>query len=202
MGSTLDICIRKGSTFTKVLRWGAAPLISKAITGITKAAPVVVTAVGHGVPDGWCVAVTGVPVSSMHEINASAYPPKHSDFKKATVLTADTVEINSISSADYTTWTTGGFLVYYTPVDLAGYTARMHIRRTVSSSEIEVTLTTENGGITIDNTEKTISLLIASTETDDLEFTTGVYDLEMISGLGVVTSLVSGAVTVESEVTR
>lgn len=197
---TLNITIRKGETFSKVCRWESAPLISKAITGITKAAPAVVTAVGHGVPDGWRVAVVGA--QGMTEINALSYPPKANEFRKSILLTADTVELNEVSSAEYTAWTSGGFLVYYTPVDLSGFTARMDIRRTVASDDAEVSLTTENGGIALDNALKTITITIEATATDDLDFASGVYDLEMVSGAGVVTMLLAGSVAVVSEVTR
>jgi hypothetical protein len=199
--ATQDFVIRKGSTFSKVIRWEASPFITKAITGITKAAPAVVTAVSHDVPDGWRVALTGV--QGMTEINAGTYPPRTRDFHKATVLTSSTVEINDIDSSDFSTWTSGGFLVYYTPVNLSGYTARMHIRLTAASTgDPLVTLTTENAGIALDNTAKTITLTIAATATDDLTFTSGVYDLELVSNTDVVYPLLSGRITVEAEVTR
>lgn len=200
--SAHNITIHKGSTFIKTLRWEVAPLISVPITGASQAAPVVITAAAHGVPDGWRVAIVGIPSGSMFELNASAYPPKAADFKKATVLTANTLELNEVSSAEYTTWTSGGFLVYYSPVDLAGFTARMQIRRSVTSTEVEASLTTENGGITLDNVDKTIVITMAAAETEDLDFASGVYDIEMISGTGVVTNLLSGSVVVASEVTR
>lgn len=194
-----DITIRKGSTFSKVLRWESAPLIAKAITGITKAAGAVITAVSHGMVDGWRCAV--VSAGGMTEINAENYPPKASEFHKGTVLTANTIELNEVNSTDYTTWTSGGYLVYYTPVNLSGYTARMHIRESVESED-EVLALTSSDGISIDNTAKTITITIAATTTDDLSITSGVYDLELVSGSGVVTALLSGNVYVESEVTR
>ena len=48
-----DLVFKKGETFSRIVRWEADTFAYKAITGITKAAPAVVTAVGHGVPDGW-----------------------------------------------------------------------------------------------------------------------------------------------------
>ncbi|MBI3983827.1 hypothetical protein HY346_00845 [Candidatus Microgenomates bacterium] len=200
-----DIVIRKGSTFSKVIRWAAEPLIYKPITGITKAAPPVITATGHGVPNGWRVAVASV--IGMRDINGKSLTkggvPFDSEFHKATVLTANTLSLNDVNALDFTAYTSGGTLVYFTPVDLNGYTARMQIRLTeVAADPALVSLTTENGGIAIDNTAKTITLTIAATATDDLTFLAGVYDLELISSTGVVTPLLKGNVTVEAEVTR
>ena len=45
--------IYQGSTFTEVLRWESYTKVYKTITNITKTAPVVITAIGHGMPVGW-----------------------------------------------------------------------------------------------------------------------------------------------------
>jgi nicotinate-nucleotide pyrophosphorylase len=63
-----------------------------------------------------------------------------------------------------------------------------------------LTLTTENGGITLDNVAKTITLFIDAATTAALTWKTGVYDLEMVSGADV-TELYSGKITVTFEVT-
>lgn len=198
--ATQDLEIQQGKTFSRILRWETTPLIYKAITAITKASPVAITAVAHNLPDGWRAAV--VAAGGMRQINAKTVPPRSTDFHQATVTGADTLTFNEVSSAAYTTYTSGGSLVYYTPVTLAAYTARMHIRRAVESATSLLALTTENGRITIDDTAKTITLLIAATDTDDLSFTTAVYDLEMVSSGGVVTQLLKGDVTLVTEVTR
>lgn len=195
-----NITIRKGETFSRVLRWEASPFIYSTITAITKTAPAVVTATGHGIPDGWRVAV--VSAGGMTEINALNWPLKSSDFHKARVLTADTIELNDVNAADYSNYTSGGYLVSYTPVSLAGFTARMQIRASKTATDTLFELTTENSRIELDDTEKTISLFIEATDTADLDFTTGVYDLEVVSGVSVVTRLLEGTVTVDSEVTR
>ena len=71
--TTYDLCIPQRETFTRILRWSLLPYIYKAITGITATAPAVVTAVGHGLPDGWRVAV--VSAGGMRQINAGHNPP-------------------------------------------------------------------------------------------------------------------------------
>jgi hypothetical protein len=98
-------------------------------------------------------------------------------------------------------------MVYYmpdevTPFNLTGYTARMQIRPSVASSVILATLTTENGGITLGGTAGTIVLTMSAAATAVLNFDVAAYDMEIVSGGGVVTRLLGGNVTLCKEVTR
>ncbi len=90
-----------------------------------------------------------------------------------------------------------------TAVNLTGYTARLNVRETYSSSSAILTLTTENGGITLGGSAGTITLSASATTTAALTAPfSGVYDLELVSGGGVVTRLLEGVATVSPEVTR
>lgn len=181
-----------------MLRWEAPPIVYKPITNISQAAPAVVTCVGHGIPDGWRVAV--VNVKGMTQINAVDEPPKNKDYRQARVVDADTVEFNTVNAASYKAYISGGYLQFNTPVDLAGYSARMSIKDKVGGTEL-YRLDTDNGRITLDNTSKTIVLLINAADTAALTFKKGVYDLELESAGGVVTLLLSGDIVVVEEVT-
>lgn len=86
-------------------------------------------------------------------------------------------------------------------INLTGYSARLQIREKVTSSSALVSLTSSSG-ITLGGAAGTITPLISSTDTAALSFTTGVYDLELISGSGVVYRVLQGKVTVSPEVTR
>lgn len=197
--ATTDLTIRKGETFSRVLRWETTPIVYKAISAITAAAPPVITATGHGIPDGWSVAV--ISAGGMTEINALNWPLKRSDFHKATKLTDDTISLNDVNAAEYTAYTSGGYVAYNTPTSLSGLTARMQIRASKNASTTLLELTTENSRIALDDTLKTITLTITAADTEDLTFTKGVYDLEMINGT-VVTRLLQGNIIVDGEVTR
>jgi hypothetical protein len=190
----LNLTILQGTTFNEVVRWESSKKLYKTITGITQAAPAVITSTGHTVPDGWQIKVTNVV--GMKEINST------DTYRKATVLTANTIELNDINAVGYTAYVSGGIIEFYQPVDLTSYTARMQIRSKVDSATILLELTTENGGITIDNVAKTITLTITATATAALSWISGVYSLELVSGSGIVTTLINGNVTVKKEVTR
>lgn len=86
-------------------------------------------------------------------------------------------------------------------VDLTGFTARMQIRRSVTSSTAEVSLTSSSG-IVLGTTNGQAQVTISATVTAALEFTSGVYDLEFEDADGFVTRLVEGSVQVKPEVTR
>lgn len=89
-----------------------------------------------------------------------------------------------------------------TPVDLTGCTARMQVRAKIGASTPLLTLTTENGGISLGGTAGTINLLIDAEDTAALSWTSGVYDLEIVHPGGQVRRLMYGSVVVSPEVTR
>jgi hypothetical protein len=78
----------------------------------------------------------------------------------------------------------------------------MQVRSTVSSSTIIIELTTENGRISLGTGEWNVNLTIASAATAALTPGLYVYDLEIVSGSGVVTRLIEGNFKVKAEVTR
>lgn len=88
------------------------------------------------------------------------------------------------------------------PVDLTGYTARMQIRQDYDTTTVLAELTTANGGITINGDNGQVTLLIADEDTAAYTWTSGVYDLELVSGSGDVTRLLQGPASLDLEVTR
>ena len=187
-----DFCLSTGETFRPIFRWALETIDSKAITAITRAAPVVVTAVAHGLPEGWPCAVVGA--QGMSQINAERYPPRVNDWHKGTPLTADTVQLNSVSSTDYTAYTSGGFLVYHRPAELAGVTATFKVWATPEHTGTPLVSLTELAGITVDNSTKTI---IPMFQTEGETWTTGYYELAVTDPNDVVTTLVEGVITLE-----
>lgn len=183
----------QGSTFKEVFRWESNNKIYKSISNITKSAPIVIESTAHGIPVGWRAKIVGV--GGMKEINSD------SEYRIITSTTANDVTINSINSLAYTTYTTGGVLEYNQPVDLTGCTARMQIRQKVSSDTVLLELTTENGGITLDNALSTITIRASETQTKELTFSSAVYSLEIVKA-GEVTPLIAGNVILEKEITR
>jgi hypothetical protein len=188
----LNLKIYQGSTFSETVRWESSTKVYAPITNISKSAPIVVTAIGHTIPVGWRTKINGV--GGMKEVNSDNY-------LIATGVSASTVTFNSINSLNYTTYVGGGVLEYNQPVDLAGYTARMQIREKLTSTTTLEELTTGNGKVLVNNTTKTISLILSAAITEAYTWKSGVYSLELEKE-GVVVPLLYGNVTLEREVTR
>ncbi len=192
-----EILIQKGKTFSLVVRWETEPIIRKAITGISFAtgAPRP-TVTSHSIPDGWRGAIYGV--KGPKQINAQNSPPRSADYETLTVIDSNTLELNGVTpvddnGADWPAYVSGGFVQFYTPQDLTGYTARIDIRDKIGgtlllSSEVADSPLNKITA-TVDTALKTITLVISATDTAALTFKKGVADLEMVSAGGVVTKL-------------
>lgn len=190
----INFKLYQGSTFSEVLRWESSLKTYAAITGISKSAPLVVTAPAHGVPKEWRVKFTNI--LGMTDLNSNDV------YYQATSVTSDTITINDVNSLGFKAYTSGGVVEYNTPIDLTGFTARMQVRSKIDSAAVLVELTTENSYITISNINKTITLTIPATVTSGFTFSTAVYSLELVSSGGQVTPFCEGTITLVKEVTR
>ena len=193
-----DLTILQGETFQYIIRWETSPVVFKAISGVTLTAPVVLTVDGHGLPNGWSVAIESV--QGTIELNASHTPPWSSDYEKAEVIDANHIRLPNVNASEFSAYASGGYIRYNTPQDLSGYTARMTIKDRVGGTTL-LSLTTTNGGIEIDDNAKTILLIVEAADTAAITWLRGVYDLELESPGGVVTRLMSGRIMVSDEVT-
>jgi hypothetical protein len=200
--TTENLVIEQGKTFEKVLLWETEPFITVPIASISKGASVrVVTQLPHDLPNGWRCAV--VDAQGMVNLNAANNPPAEEDFRRATVIDTTTVEFNGISSASWKSHTAqSGFLQFYTPHDLTGYTARMKVKGKIGETDHYLEWTTENGCIEINASAKSIKLILdAEDSAEIIAWKKGVYDLELVSPTGFVTALFKGTVTVTPEIT-
>jgi hypothetical protein len=189
----LNFKMYQGGTFREVLRWEDSEKVYKAITAISKAAPMVVTSASHGIPVGWRAKITNVV--GMKEVNSSE------TYYTVTAVTSGSVTFNAVNSLAYTDYTSGGVLEYNKPMDLIGVTGRMQIRDKLTSETVILELTTENGGIIIDTDNYTITIVVTATQTTLLTFSSAVYSLELING-ATVTPFIQGTISLEKEITR
>jgi hypothetical protein len=186
-----DFCIPAGATFAPVVRWGMSLLAAKPITAIAALTPVSITAVGHGAPQGWPVAVVGA--QGMYQMNASRYPPLPSDMHYATVVDANTIALNDVSADNFSPYTSGGELVYQTPVPLAGVTATMSFYDDPEMDDTPLLTLTSGSDISIDAVNCTIIPLL---QTVGLLWTSAFYKLEC-NQAGVITRVLQGILTLE-----
>ena len=194
--------IRLGASVDIPIRVETDALTFAAIASISRAAPArIVTTDPHGVLDGWRCAV--VDAKGMTDINAasSRHPISDKDMHVVSVIDSTTLDMLGVSSLSFRAHTANtGAVAFYAPKDLTGYTARMSIKDKIGGSVLH-SLTTENNGIDIDPTAKTITLSIPAADTEDFTWSRGVYDLEMVSPAGKVTRIISGRIALSREVT-
>lgn len=195
-----DIELRRGATFVLPVRWETTPWLYAAIASISLTAPATITSAAHAIPDGWKVAV--VDVKGLTQLNAKNNPPKASDMRRATVVSATQIEFNEISAAAFGKHQAGsGYLAWLTPHSLAGYTARMQIKDRIGGTVLASLTSSPGGGIVLNDAGKVIEITITAEQSEAFAWTSAVYDLELVSAVGKVTALLEGAVSVSGEVT-
>ena len=194
-----NIVIRKGSTYARTIRWDTGVPTFKGITGITRTAPPIITCVSHNIPEGWPVTI--VSVQGMDEINNVNNADDRSYYTTASVVDVDNVKLPFLNTSEFTTYSGGGYIKYYTPKDLSDFSARLQIRQT-ALDDTEVVSLVSPTDITLDNTNKTITFTISATVTAAFGIYQGVYDLEVENTQGVVYKLLTGDIEIIDEVTR
>jgi hypothetical protein len=177
--------ITRGSTFADTLRWATSECRMIAAV-LNPTAPVTLTAPSHGLPDGWGLSIEGHPRI-----------PETSRFA-VKVIDDDTLELSCLNGVPFGS-ARNVVVRALTPVDLSGYTARMHIRDKVGGTLL-LELTTENDRIEVDDALKEIRRTISAADTADIAWKKGVFDLEMVQGDYVI-KIDSGTVEVADEVT-
>lgn len=188
--------VYQGSTFRETYRWESQTKMYVPIQSITKAAPAVITtASNHTVPAGWRVRITGV--SGMKDINQIA----DDAYYIASSVTSNTITLNQVNSANFSTYTSDGIVEWNTPVSLTGYQAKLQIRETLDSSTVILELTHTNG-IVIDTTNYAMTVTITADQTRLFTFPTAVYSMELTDAAGDVTTFIQGNLTLVQEVTR
>jgi len=89
------------------------------------------------------------------------------------------------------------------PVNLAGYTAKMQARWKYSDATALVTFSTQDGTITLGGAAGTIAVSGPATITGVTRLRYGVYDLELTeTSTGKVTRLLQGRALISPEVTK
>jgi hypothetical protein len=90
-----------------------------------------------------------------------------------------------------------------TPINVTGYTARMHVRATVTANTTVLVLTTENSRISLGGASGTVTMTVSATDMANVASGQYVYDLELVAPVtNVVSRLIQGNFLVRAEVTR
>lgn len=195
----LNYKIYQGSTFRETYRWESQTKVYVPITAISKSAPCVITTQAPtDLPIGWRFRVVGA--GGMKEINTIS---EDSYYIATGINQAKTqITINQVNSSNYTTYTSGGVIEYNDWINLTSYNARMQIRETVDSTATIYEATSLGGQIVLDTTYKTITITIPANVTQDFDFETAVYSMELFTQQGEVIPFIEGNLVLVKEITR
>lgn len=169
--------IRKGSSTEFVFWWQNPKFIYKPISGVSQSAPVQLSCTGHGMNDGQYFCVTGVKGGGQ-QLNGN--PEKIADYHKATLVDADTVEINGVNSADWSAYVSGGHIQYREPLNLTGCTAFGQLRETVDAVFPIMEFSTVDGSIVIDELEGKVTIKFDPSITELVEVENAVFDYRIV----------------------
>jgi len=187
----LNLSVYQGKTFTQVVRWGQAGRTWKPITSVTAAAPAVLTVANHGLTVGWPFYIDGAKggsgIAALNSVNHGVY--------SAVVPTTSTVELNDVNGLGLGALTAGS-IYYHPPVDLTGFTAKLQVRAATTDATPLVDLNTSNGGVLLDLSAHTITIVMTAVQTAAFAWASGSYDLELLDASGTVYPVATGAVSV------
>jgi hypothetical protein len=131
----------------------------------------------------------------------SAITANQAAIAAAQAAVANKISINQVNSLGYNTYTSGGVVEFNQPIPLTGFAARMQIRESVDSTTVIHEATTQNNQIVLDDTNKTIQITLLANVTQNFNFATAVYSLELYNGNNVI-PFINGNLTLVQEVTR
>jgi hypothetical protein len=84
---------------------------------------------------------------------------------------------------------------------LSGYSAKMQVKEQVVSVTPLLELSTVNGRISVNGLAGQLTLTLTNALTTAMTWRSGIYDLEITSGAGLVTRVMEGSITLSPEVT-
>lgn len=199
MAEQIDIVITRGKTFEFGFLYADDELVYKPITAMPSAAPVRLTVVGHGIPDGWPVQVSCVKAPA--ELNSN--DGEHYFIK---VIDVDTIELNNVNAHCWKAYSGSGLVVFPKPVDLTGWSCRAQVRDKVGGNVLFSwhgdPAENPDGEAVVDVALSAFFLRMDAATAQALNWKKGVYDFEAIAPGGEVYPLTAiSSVTVEGEVT-
>lgn len=199
MAPEIPITITRGKTFEFGFLYAEDDLLYLPITGMPSKAPVRLTVVGHGVPEGWPVQVTCVKAPT--ELNT---PEDESQVAK--VVDVDTIELNALNAHCWKAFSGSGLVVFPKPVDLTGWSCRAQVRDKVGGNVLFSWHSdpgeNPDGVAEVDVAASQFVLHIDEATAAALTWKRGVYDVEAIAPGGEVYPVTAiSTVTVADEVT-
>jgi hypothetical protein len=151
--------------------------------------------------NGTTVTVTAVNAFAIGQtVSISGVIPSQYNFTNAVIASRNASQF-TITNPATGTYISGG--VAYVPVNLTGFTSALQLRSLPNDPTAALTLTTENGGITITPLTGQIAVTATAAQTRAIDEGYYYYDLEITqTATGIVTRVAQGQILVSAEITR
>lgn len=201
MLNRLTLTVRRGASAQIPIRIETPGKVFVPITAMLRTAPIQITAPGHGLLNGWRAGVMNA--GGMTELNS---PWDHIDYARmyqVEVLGNDSITFPEVNACGFHTYTSGGQLVYYQPLDLADFSsARMDVKRSVGGSLV-ATYGTADGTLQLNQADQVLWFLLDPEDTMALPVAGLVFDIELVKSSGAVVAVcaATSTLTVLPEVT-
>lgn len=184
----LSIEVRKGATVVIPLRLESGTLVFKQITAMSQSAPLEVTVPSHGLPPVWRVGFQNTP---WDDLNSPWDDLSSSAMRLVSAKDGSTIVVDGLNSSGFTPYTSGGQIVYYSPIDLSIYaSARMDVK-TRPGGALLASYSTADGQLYLDNTNKAVVLRLIPTDTEGVRSGKWSFDIEMVANDGSVLAICS-----------
>lgn len=181
MGSKLNLKVRQGSMFKKVLRWETEPFIYKPITSIGSTAPCALHVPGHGLLQSQLFAIQNA--QGLVDLNEKA--EDITQWHRAHVVDDDHIEINRVNALAFKAHTPNtGVIKYRTVVDLTGYTARLTLRERMGGVILHTMTSADPEEITLDPATGLVSFVFSSEASKLWTWRKAVFELDLIDVTG------------------
>lgn len=201
MLSKLKLSARKGASADIQILVETDTMAFAPISTMAQTAPLRVTSTGHGILDNWRAAV--VDAKGMTEMNAAdSASIRDGELHKITVVDANTIEFDSISAAGFRAYTSGGYLAFYAPKDLSGYTAARMDLKTRAGGDVILALSTIDDTLEIEAASSSLWVHLPADALDDVPAREYLFDVELIRSDGVdAICAATSTITVLPEIT-
>lgn len=183
----LPLHIERGSSFDHTLQWLGGGKFIAPIEDLTPGYPTIITVTAHSLNQ---VSPTPVIISGVNAIddNGEKVEMKNINSINTGIDLGSYVTVNTFSMPVSTVgeiwWPDSGEITYFMPSNITGWGGECNIRKNWHSPVIH-TISTQLGTMTLDGTDGSVRLQIASNITDTLELATGVYDIDLWPAGGV-----------------
>lgn len=182
----IPLHIERGTSYDNTLQWLGGGKFIATIEDLTPGYPTLIRVTGHSLN---ATSPSPVIVSGVNALDEDGNPRemRNINSKFNQIFNGNRIDDNWFSMEVPTTdeiWKVGsGEIAHFLPANITGWGGECRIRKNWFSPVIH-TISTQLGTMTLDGTDGSVRLQIASNVTDTLELVSGVYDIDLWPGGG------------------